>query len=117
MNAVTPARAAHEWIERRSEDRFPVALPAAIGLAGQQYSARLINLAHSGALIETSAPLHLDTMVALHCGTIIVHAVVAWTKGNHIGLKFKSPLTDAQVIEQVSRTFALEFRRARTLRS
>lgn len=117
MSEVTPARAAQEWIDRRAEDRFPVALPAAIGLGGQKYGARLMNLAHGGALIETTAPLHLDTTVALHCGTIAARAAVAWTKGNRIGVKFEAPLTDAQVIEQVARTIALDFRRGRKLQS
>lgn len=117
MSAVYSTLVAQVWNDRRATDRFPVALPAFIKLEGEKYNVRLINLAHGGALIETFAPLRLDSTVALHCGTIVIGAAVVWAKDYQIGVKFEAPLTDAQVSEQVFRTLAIASRRELRLQS
>lgn len=117
MNSAIPARVAQESPDRRAAERFPVALPAFIMLEGGTYNVRLTNLAHGGASIETLVPLQLNSTMTLHCGTIIVGAVVAWATDFQIGVKFETPLTDAQVSEQVSRTLAIASRRELRLQS
>lgn len=118
MHKVNPVRVAQEFRDRRQAERFPVALPAFIEIEGERYNARLINLAHGGALIETLvAHLPISSTAALHCGTIVGRATVVWTNDHQIGLKFEASLTEAQVNEQVLRTFAIASRRELRLQS
>ena len=118
LRAVIPARVPQEWEDRRRAERFPVALPAFLKFQGENHNARLINLAHGGALIETVATLPpLNSAVALHCGTIVARAMVVWTTDRQIGVKFETSLTDAQVNEQVFRTLAIASRRESKLQS
>ena len=118
LPSFDPIRVAQEWRDRRVAERFPVALPAFIEIEGTRYNARLINLAHGGALIETFVPhTPISSMAALHCGTIVCLAKVVWTNDCQIGLKFEASLTEEQVNEQLLRTFAIAARRELKLQS
>lgn len=75
--------------------------PAAIGMRDRQYSARVLNLAQGGALIETFAPLLARSALKLRCGTCIVATTVVWRISDRLGINFDAPLTEAQVVEQV----------------
>lgn len=115
MSTAIPAQ---ERRDRRLAPRFPMVLPTFIEQGGEKYKACLINLAYGGALIETFVPLRLlNSTVALYCGTIVVRALMVWTKDHQIGLKFEAPLTDVQIGEQLFRTRAIASRRESRLQS
>lgn len=107
MRAVEPASAVPEQFGRRMTYRFPVTLPAYVELSGRKFSARLINLGRSGALIETSGALAIDAAIVFRCGTVAAAAVTVWTQGNRFGISFAAPLTPGQIQEQLSRSVAL----------
>lgn len=92
---------------RRKYDRSEVALPAIVTLAGQDYSARLLNIAHGGAMIECAASFPPAASFLLRCGSISAGAVIVWEKGGRYGVSFRSPLSDRQVTEQLSRNGAI----------
>lgn len=113
MSPLSPLRVFQDERDRRTSDRFPVAIPAIVLFGGREYSARLINIAQGGAKIEASAPLVLHSILELRAGTVAVRAVVVWLGSSCVGVNFNSVLTDCQVAEQVSRSIALATRRSR----
>jgi hypothetical protein len=100
-----------DWIEQRAAERLPVSLPAYLEVRGSQHSARLLNVAAGGAMIETGAELTAGTRIRFSCGTIRVDAVAVWVRRGKCGIKFYSPVADWQLTEQVSRSDALARRR------
>lgn len=113
MSPTGPLRAFQDDPDRRTSDRFPVAVPASVLFGNLIYCARLINIAQNGAKIETSAPLELRSRLELRVGTVSVRAAVVWLKSDCAGVNFGTALTDCQVAEQVSRSHALAAWRAR----
>lgn len=105
-----------EEADERLWPRIPVAVPASIASAGQNFTARLANIAPGGAMLETSAELDVGAAAIFQCGTIAAQATVIWTKPGKIGLSFLAPLAGSQVDEQISRGEALAARRARAVR-
>lgn len=97
--------------DRRASERFSVVVPATLRTETQDYTAKILDIVHGGAMLEISAPFEVNSRVLLRCGTVAVHAIVVWSKAGRIGINFETPLTDAQVSEQVSRTTALAARR------
>lgn len=97
--------------EQRSETRLPVFLPAIVEVCGTNYSVGVLNLAPSGVMIETSAPLAVRSRVTFHCGTITTQATVAWQAEGHTGLRFNRILADPDVAEQVTRSYSVAARR------
>jgi hypothetical protein len=102
---------AEGWIEQRTAERLPVSLPAYLEIRGSQHSARLLNVAAGGAMIETGAELAAGTRLRFSCGTIRVDAVAVWLRQSQCGIKFYTPVADWQLAEQVSRSDALARRR------
>lgn len=92
---------------QRQHDRSAVALPATVTLDGKDYSARILNLARGGALIECSAPFPPDASLFLRCGSIAADSRVVWEKGGQYGVNFHCPLNEEQVKEQLSRNNAI----------
>ncbi|HET9429514.1 MAG TPA: PilZ domain-containing protein [Allosphingosinicella sp.] len=92
---------------QRQHDRSAVALPATVTLGGKDYSARILNLAHGGALIECSAPFPPEASLFLRCGSIAVDSRIVWEKGGQYGVNFQCPLSEEQVKEQLSRNNAI----------
>lgn len=113
MNPTGPIQPFQDDPDRRASDRFPVAIPAAVLFGGTIYCARLMNIAHRGAKIETSAPLELHSTLELRVGTVSVRAVVVWLRSSCVGVNFVTGLTDCQIAEQVSRSHALAIKRTR----
>ena len=97
--------------DRRSAGRLTVALPVILDLGSRKLGARLLDLGLGGARVELDVLPMPHSHVTLRCGTISVMAKVAWIRGNHVGLTFRSLLTDLQVVEQVRRSVALSSRR------
>jgi hypothetical protein len=107
--------AVRAMLDGRASERFSVEIPATLHVRSQDYTAKMLNLVRSGAMVESSAPLETDSLVALRCGTVIVGATVVWSDSGRAGLKFATPLTDCQVSEQVARSLALSaYRNARS---
>jgi hypothetical protein len=99
--------------DRRVADRIEVGLPASILVGSQRHSAKLVNITRHGAMLEMSLPLLARSRVLVKCGAISVEAKVIWNRGNLLGVTFKSPITEAQVREQISRCAALKALRDR----
>ena len=93
--------------DRRSTKRFPAALPVILELGAKKLCARLIDLGAEGGRVEVGVIPMPHSDLLLRCGTIFIRATVIWSRGNEIGLKFQSSLTDEQITEQVRRTQAL----------
>jgi hypothetical protein len=105
------SQTAEGWLEQRSSERLPISLPAYLEVRGSQHSARLINIAAGGAMIETEATLATGTRFRFSCGTIRVDAVAVWSREGKSGIKFYVPVADWQLTEQLSRSDALVRRR------
>jgi len=104
-----------EEADERLWPRMPVAVPASIAFAGQNFTARLANIAPGGAMLETEAEPDVGATAIFQCGTISAQATVIWRNPGKIGLSFIAPLTGSQVDEQISRGEALAARRARVV--
>jgi hypothetical protein len=113
MRAAKRVSSVPEQLGRRMAYRFCVTLPVSIELDGQKFSARLLNLARTGALIETSQTLPANRAIVVHCGTVAAPAIATWAKGNRFGVTFVCPLTEAQFKEQLARSAPLAFMRPR----
>lgn len=98
-------------LSRRVHHRAAVALPAIVTLAGQNYSARVLNIAPGGALIECSASFPPAVVFLLRCGSIAAESIVIWEKDGQFGLSFRTPLSEQQITEQLSRNGAMCSRR------
>lgn len=86
-------------------------MPATLRLETQDYTAKILNLVHAGAMLESSAPVEPNSKVMLRCGTVAANAIVVWSDAGRVGINFETPLTDDQVREHVSRSTALAARR------
>ena len=100
--------------EKRVAARATIALPILITLHASRHSALLRNLSSSGAMIETLAPLTVSTRIQLHCGTMEVDGIVLWQSGADYGIKFRQPVSDQHLEDQLSRSDAVLHRRERT---
>jgi hypothetical protein len=110
VRGVFPA--VDDRLDRRGLQRLPVGLPASVEVGTQSFTARLANLVVGGAMLETMAPVIPGNSVTLRCGTIAAEAKIVWKKTGRIGVKFCTQLSDAEVREQISRSAALDARRA-----
>ena len=109
--SVSSASAAED---RRSSERFPVAIPASIRSADQDFTAKLVNIVADGAMFETAVPMIAGERIVVRCGSILAEADVVWAEAVRAGVKFCRALSEAEVQEQVSRSAAIDERR-RTL--
>lgn len=102
----------HSVSEQRATPRSAIALPILIVLGGKRYSAALLNLSSSGAMIVTSAPLTTSSRFEFQCGTICTRGIVLWQRQSDFGIKFRKPICERQLSEQISRSAAVASRRA-----
>lgn len=103
--------AVHAEFARREHERSKVDLPAIVTLAGREYSARIINIALGGAMIECAASFPAAASFVLRCGSIAADSTVVWQKGGWYGVNFRSPLSEEQVREQLTRNNAINSRK------
>ena len=101
----------HLASEQRASPRLVIALPILIVLGGKQYSATLRNLSSAGAMIETSAPLITLSRIEFKCGTICSRGIVLWQRQSAFGIRFRKPIYEQQLNEQISRSGAVASRR------
>jgi len=97
--------------DQRSAPRTPFALPILIQHDGNRYGALLRDLSRAGAMIESLAPLFVSMRLELQCGTICASAIVMWQRGSAYGIKFRQPICDRQMEDQISRLEAVAKRR------
>jgi hypothetical protein len=109
--AIGSAEAFQTFTEQRCEMRFAVALPATAVIRGKDYSVRVLNVALSGAMFETSAPLAARSKLIFRCGTITASATVAWQAGGCAGVWFDRLLSKRDLTDQLSRSSAVDTRR------
>lgn len=93
--------------ERRASERTSVLVPSSILHGDRCYTATLLNIVESGALLETSAPLGLRERFILRCGSLVVEGIVVWQTDRTVGARFADPITTTQVSEQARRTAGL----------
>lgn len=98
--------------EQRTRPRSAITLPVTIVLGGKRYSAALRNLSSSGAMIVTSAPLTTLSRIEFQCGTICSRGIVLWRRQSDFGVKFRQPICERQLCEQITRFAAVVSRRA-----
>ncbi len=106
--AIGSAEALQVFTEQRSEMRFVVALPATAVIRGENYNVRVLNVALSGAMFETSAPLAARSKLIFRCGTITASATVAWQSGGYAGVCFDRLLSERDLADQLSRSSAVD---------
>lgn len=111
MSTANRRLAAGAGFVRREHDRSAVALPAIIRLSGQEYSARIVNIAPGGAMIECSASFPPAASFFLRCGSIAADAIVVWEKSGRYGVNFRSSLSEEQMLEQLTRHEAINTRK------
>lgn len=92
--------------------RIRVAVPASIVVGDQGFLVKLTNIANGGAMLDTTSELNVGTSVTFQCGTVAAEATVIWARPGKIGISFPVHLTDGEVAEQLSRSAAIEARRA-----
>ncbi len=92
--------------ERRASERVEIALPILIVIGWTRYGALVHNLSSEGAMIETTAPLMVDSVIEIHCGSMRTDGVVLWHGGDKFGIKFCEQVTADQVNQQVVRSDA-----------
>ena len=115
------APAPSQWQHRphhlpRGAHRKAMSLPALIRAFGRQYSARVHNMSVGGAMIETAAPLRPGCEITLCCGSIEARATIVWKRMAHFGMRFHTPVDEADVDRQLGRSdAAAEHRRSRAL--
>ncbi|MES2902957.1 MAG: PilZ domain-containing protein [Pseudomonadota bacterium] len=102
-----------EIVERRTGERLPILVPASIDVEDQYFTAKVLDIAHRGVMLMTSAVLVPGTSLKFLCGQVEVGALVIWAQGERYGIEFSKPLQDRDVDEQVARAAALEDRRNR----
>ena len=104
--SIPNAVAQRRFIPRKYA-RSAVALPATLTFENGEYSARILNVAMGGALLECSAPLTPAAQIFLRCGSIAADSVVIWQNGSQFGVNFRFPLREEQVAEQLARNNAI----------
>lgn len=107
-------RALRSSHDQRAQTRFSVALPAIAMANGSRCSVSIMNITNDGAMIKMAADLPVGAALALLRGTVSVAAKVIWQQpGGTSGIKFDPPISDSELNEQLSRSSAVEMRRAR----
>lgn len=96
---------------RRGTRRSQAALPVLIRLMGRSHAAKLRNLSHGGAMIETELRLFRGDEIEFNCGGIEVRARVVWQTGTNFGLQFCTPIPDRDLRAQILRADLLADRR------
>jgi len=97
--------------ERRALARVKISLPILIAIGWTRYSALVHDLSSEGAMIETTAPLVINTTIRIHCGSVRTEGVVLWHGGDKFGIKFCEQVASRQIDEQVVASDAVATRR------
>lgn len=74
--------------DARIAPRESLYLAAALYCDGSPVPVKIRNLSTSGALVEGGALPGVGSLVQLIRGSLIVHALIAWSAGSRCGLKF-----------------------------
>ena len=111
MHAVIRLVPNHLVSEQRAKLRWPISLPLLLLLGGKRYTAELRDLSIEGAMIVTAAPLISRSRIEIHCGTICCPGVVLWQQQSNFGIKFRKPIGERQLSEQILRAAAMAVRR------
>lgn len=95
-------------LDRRSAKRLAVRVPALASLAGEEFTAQLLNMTVKGAMLRTAAPLKIGSRFIVSSGTIVTEAIVVWIENERAGVRFLGELTDAQIEDQCLRSHAIQ---------
>lgn len=78
--------------EQRQSIRHPLIWWGDLHHGSHSWHVRLRNISASGALIDCSAELRIDSEILLELGNgVAVTGSVSWSVGDHVGLKFDEP--------------------------
>lgn len=81
----------------RAARRLKVFQPASLSARGQTGRVHILNLSASGALIHGLAIPPVGAMVVLRMAEVDRPATVVWLDGRQGGLRFREPLTPAEL--------------------
>jgi hypothetical protein len=87
----------------RSAKRARVLLAAKLETGRGPVEARLRDLSCKGALLECRHPPEVGEEVIFSRGDTVAPSRIAWTSGNRIGLEFKEPIEESEVLVHVNR--------------
>ena len=95
---------------RRATPRRLLTVPASVTVGTQDFTAKLANIVPDGAMLETAASVVPGSKITLRCGSIAAVAEVVWIESRAC-VKFRSPVSEVQIQEQMLRSATLEARR------
>jgi hypothetical protein len=81
----------------RHAHRVPVAILGDLFSLEGERTALVLNLSISGAMVEMPLPPRTGAPVILHCGALEVEGEVVWQQPQLCGIRFLSPIDDAEV--------------------
>ena len=88
---------------KRTAKRARVLLSARLHTAQGDFEARLRDISHSGALIESPALVRPGAKVMFERGKSSIPATVAWSDGYRIGLAFDHPINEGELLVHINR--------------
>jgi hypothetical protein len=91
------AKAKAPAVERRAARRTRVLMAAELEIGGKIMSATLLNLSSRGAMVACTNPPPGDGKVVLRRGALETSGMIAWVKGNHVGVKFDEKISQLQI--------------------
>ena len=93
---------------RRREIRIPVNLLATLCSPVREQACLIADLSRGGACCRAPASPPVGSAVDLKLDTLQVPAVVCWSNGGRIGLRFLKPLRASDILIQSSRSRSAE---------
>ncbi|BDI61718.1 PilZ domain-containing protein [Qipengyuania nanhaisediminis] len=81
----------------RAAPRLPLSLPAKFIAVAGRVDCIITNLSRTGVLIAVNDPIEIGAEGFLRSGPIDHFMIVARREGNHIGMTFEIPVSDAFV--------------------
>jgi hypothetical protein len=87
----------------RSAKRARVLLAAKLETARGPVDARLRDLSCKGALLECRRPPAVGEEVVFSRGETVIPSRIAWTSSDRVGLEFKQPIEESEVLVHINR--------------
>lgn len=72
----------------------------------RQHRAKVHNLSSGGAMVELAEPVQTGTRILFTCGSIEVEGLILWQRQQRFGIRFLTPVDEAQVLRQMDRSSA-----------
>lgn len=86
---------------QRQAQRVSLCLPAELVSLQGQRTGLVVNMCTQGARVEIAVPPEPGSEVLLYCGGIEAEGEVVWRGGQHCGIRFHTPIADAEIDSEV----------------